>query len=529
MKAAPAVRIPEDTRWELLSDRFSPMLVKEVRQALRGRYFTVLFWLTLCLATIASSFFLVFQVGAHPRVTSGPTFFMLLYGCLSVAVHLFVPFSAFLSLGTERDENAYDLLVLSNLRPRQILLGKLLACGMQVLLYYSAFLPFLAFAFLLPGLDLVAAAWVLVLTMASSLFVSVLAMSFGCMVRQRLARSLVMALLVVGLVPVTIFPIVMAQALVSWPTTVSQPGFTIFVVAFLTAMLVLSGQLFAYASARLAHPEENRSTGLRLITTLLMLAGLGWALWAHAQFSGIEPLGTVCLLLIAAAGVFSTTYACEPERLGRRVRLHVPRSRWLALPSLIYLPGGGRGFLFLLAHLALVAGTFFAVLAARGSFEPLAWRHAATDDARVALMVLAACSYVVIYVGLPTALLAPLTASSFWRVLSGVLVPVLLFAGFFVPTLWGFVVGSRDLGNASHLGNPLWILITLAEGRAFRHQGLLGLLLGAALLVLLLNVPRMLRGAREVREALSARRALEERRATQPALGARGEHALPDA
>jgi hypothetical protein len=52
---------------------------------------------------------------------------MVMFGCLSAAVHGFTPFSAFLSTSAEWEENTHDLLVLSNLRPRQIVYGKLLS------------------------------------------------------------------------------------------------------------------------------------------------------------------------------------------------------------------------------------------------------------------------------------------------------------------------------------------------------------------------------------------------------------------
>ncbi len=545
MSASPTTTAGAPSRWELASDRFSPMLVKEVRQALRGRYFTALFWLTLCLATTLGAGFLVFGVGGRPGVTSGPQFFMLMYGCLSAAVHLFVPFSAYLSLGSERDENAYDLLVLSNLRPRQILLGKLLGCGVQVLLYYSAFLPFFAFAFLLPGVDLVAAGWVLGLTLASSLFVTVLAMNFASLVRQRLARSFVMAILAVVLVPATIMPIVAAQCLIFLPFTVGQPAFWIAVSAFLTAIGVLSAQLFAYGCTRLAHPEENRSSGLRVVTSAVVLAGLGWLLYAFSVAPQPLVLGGVSAVLIGAASVFTTAYVSEPEALGRRVRLHVPARRplaWLALP---YLPGGGRGFLFFLLHLGLLGAVFFAVLATRTGFGLLEWvgqgfstAHVlpmgtvgaltSSDEGQAAVWVLTALVYCTVYVGLPSVLFSRLTAGGVWRVASRVGVPLLAFGAFFLPTLLGYLLGIRWLERAQHLGNPAWIFLRAADDEPVGEQ--LWTMLLAALLVVLLNVPRMLRGMREVLAAGVRRRELEKKRAAEaePAV-AGGGHALPDA
>ena len=76
---------------------------------------------------------------------SGQSFFSALFGCLVFANCLFVPFAAFLSLSSEWDEETLDMLVMSNLRPWQIVRGKFLSAGFQALLYAVTFLPFLAF------------------------------------------------------------------------------------------------------------------------------------------------------------------------------------------------------------------------------------------------------------------------------------------------------------------------------------------------------------------------------------------------
>jgi hypothetical protein len=136
-----------------IDDRLNPILVKEVRQSLRGKYFRVLFWITLGVGTLIG-LSVVASLGGGDSDETGQVFFMSMFGVLSAAVHCFVPFSAFLSTSAEWDENTYDLLVISNLRPRQIVQGKLLSALIQALLYYSTFGPFLVFAFLLNGVDL---------------------------------------------------------------------------------------------------------------------------------------------------------------------------------------------------------------------------------------------------------------------------------------------------------------------------------------------------------------------------------------
>ena len=173
---------------ERISDGLNPVLVKEVRQSLRGRFFKVSFWLTLMVATFVGLGVMLYmqasEVEGSERVF-GPTFFIAMFGCLVVATQVLVPFSAFLSMGSEWDENTFDLLVLSNLRPRQVILGKVLSAAVQALLFYSAFGPFLVFAFLLRGVDLMAIAAALGVSMVGSILASCVAVAMSSVPLKR--------------------------------------------------------------------------------------------------------------------------------------------------------------------------------------------------------------------------------------------------------------------------------------------------------------------------------------------------------
>ncbi len=127
-------------------DALNPILVKELRSALRGRFFGILFPFTVLSAAVIAVILLIDRATWRTD-TMGRDLFQAMYGCLLFAVTGLVPFSAFLSMGNEWDENTYDLLALSKLRPRQIVLGKLLSVGIEGLLYSSAFTPLLVFAF----------------------------------------------------------------------------------------------------------------------------------------------------------------------------------------------------------------------------------------------------------------------------------------------------------------------------------------------------------------------------------------------
>lgn len=238
-----------------LEDRLNPILVKEVRQALRGKYFRVLFWITLFLSTliglgvVASSY----SLGSSD---TGQVFFMSIFGALSAAVQCFVPFSAFLSTSSEWDENTYDLLIISNLRPRQIVQGKLLSALIQALLYYSTFGPFLVFAFLLNGIDLGSVGVILAGSIATSVALTMVGIAASSLATGKVMRVVVMALFGAGLLAAWGVSMGFAGGITFEPQVLSSIEGQVAFVAYLTVAVVLTLLAQSVAVGRFAHEEE---------------------------------------------------------------------------------------------------------------------------------------------------------------------------------------------------------------------------------------------------------------------------------
>src|SRR5688572_7360273 len=104
-------------------DVLNPVLLKEVRQALRGRTFRTSLGLTLVAATLATTILVLSQDPAQV-LDSGVDYLTAIYACLAFALLAVVPFSAYQSMGAEWEESTFDLLVLSDLKPRRIVIGK---------------------------------------------------------------------------------------------------------------------------------------------------------------------------------------------------------------------------------------------------------------------------------------------------------------------------------------------------------------------------------------------------------------------
>jgi hypothetical protein len=479
---------------ERLTDRLNPILVKEVRQSLRGRYFRISFWITLSLATVVGLGVLLVRSSMNEDLASmvhGPTFFVAMFACLAIATQVLVPFSAFLSMGGEWDENTYDLLVLSNLRPRQIVFGKVQSATVQALLFYSSFGPFLVFAFLLRGLDLFAIFVGLAISLAISVLLSCLAVAMSSFSQARFARLALMVLLAVILVQATFVTIAWAGQMMAFPGQLHEPQVQKAIAAAISIAVAVAAFFFASACARLAHPEENRSTGLRLMTLGAIAVGLFWitVIGGGTSVDDDIVLGGV----IAAHAVLATAtlfFITEPERLGRRVAVSLPSSGLARTLMASLLPGGARGLLFYVLGSTLIAA--WALL------------YSLIVEGRLIyttgqLTVLAALPlYGLIYLGIPSALFSSRLFNAPTRALARVAILTLFVASILVPALVGFLFGMADWADFEH---PLNVFTTIDEmlSRRGEYEDARIVLGIGVVLCAALSVKRVYRGAVELR------------------------------
>lgn len=136
-----------------IGDHINPIIVKEVRQAARSRAFVVLVVLTLLACLL-----ITLNAVARHRQSGDPSasqeVFFALYFCLCVVGFLAVPFVAHRSLAREQEDGAWELLQLTGLGPRRILLGKLASSLVYGALFTLLVTPFLVFSYLPGGIAL---------------------------------------------------------------------------------------------------------------------------------------------------------------------------------------------------------------------------------------------------------------------------------------------------------------------------------------------------------------------------------------
>src|SRR5687767_13637388 len=188
--AAPADALASGWLWveallDRAGDRLNPILVKEARQAMKSRQFVITFSLLLVFGWLWTVLFISFGVPAIFYAPVGPGVLAGYYLVLSVPLLIVVPYAAFRSLAGEREDGTFELLSITTLTARQIVLGKLGSAVLQMMVYYSALAPCIAFTYLLRGIDIITIALLLAYSFMASLLLSVFGLAMATVTKAR--------------------------------------------------------------------------------------------------------------------------------------------------------------------------------------------------------------------------------------------------------------------------------------------------------------------------------------------------------
>lgn len=350
-------------------DAINPILVKETRQALKSRQFVVTFSLLLFAAlswTIVGSLFMMPQIYFLP---TGPTMLIGYYLVLAVPMLLVVPLAAYRSLEGEIDDGTLELLSVTSLSPRQIVFGKLGSAALQMMLYFVALFPCVAYAYTLRGVDLPTLAILMAMLIVFGLTLTVVAIFFAPMARARSTQVstllCVMGTLVAGEFGAGSLAIGLIQE--GNPLPASITVFVTLSVVLLAASF--SGVLVMATAAQLTPESENRSTAIRIALLVHMLAVVGIS--SYSQFIEADfSLGTISMAVMYVNLLWlivGSMMCAESATMTPRIRRELPGTFLGRLFLIWFTPGPATGFVFsltlysitlcVLGYLVTIVGT----------------------------------------------------------------------------------------------------------------------------------------------------------------------------
>jgi hypothetical protein len=345
------------------SEWLNPILVKEARQALKSRQFVITFGLLL-LCGWAWTLFGVFL--AAPGIFYGAEGKGMLYGyflVLAIPLLVVVPFSAFRSLAAEREDGTYELISITALHARQIVSGKLGSAVLQMMVYFSALAPCVAFTYLLRGVDIFSIFFVLYYTFLLSLMLSTLSLLVATATRARHWQVLLSVLLLLVLFLSAWGWVVFIH--VSLGEEIWRADQWQFWAAngFVLSLYVSFFLLFLWASgAQISFPSDNRSTRLRYVMAAQQLLWIGWMSYFWVTFQ--EP--EVAALMLSFAAIYwmgmGALLSGEYPQLSPRVRRELPQSLLGRMLLTWFNPGSGTGYVFAVLNMAALTMTTMAIV-----------------------------------------------------------------------------------------------------------------------------------------------------------------------
>ena len=512
-----------DERLERWGEMLNPILVKETRQALKSKQFTITFVLLL-LACLVWSIAGVAAVGPEIYyLPSGPTLFQGYYLILCLPLAVIVPFSAFRSLITEEEDNTYELLSISTLTPRQIVTGKLGSSVVQIIVYYSAVAPCIAFSYLLRGIDLISITMLMTYAFCGALGLSAIGLLIATLAKQKMLQVLLSVCLLAGLFGVFWGWCEATEEIMrSGGDFYSPEPFWVVHAGLANIYFTCLALVTLAAAARLNFPGESGSTSLRVVMLIQQCCFVGWC----SFFMLVESeMLVVCFCLAAVywwvAGCF---FSGESPEISLRVKRRLPQS--LLGRSLLtwFFPGPGKGYVFAVANLAALAVlTRLAIEIIPAFHQVNSFRYSRSVwNPNVATNTALAClvAYVAAYLGLGGILISLIRRRWSMNMFFCIVLQIsLMLVGIGVPLviqLMSPTLRSMDY-TLVQITNPIWTFVEIVEGPTM-YDMILGIAVPLVGLLIFLSygVMQVLGELRQVR-ILAPPRVLEEEALLHPA------------
>ena len=279
--------------FEKISDSLNPIVVKEVRQAVQGKFLVVVLMLFLVVQLFTMGIFLANE-SASRFFNTGREIFTVLSTILLATCLLFVPAYTGIRLASERSDANVDLLFITTLRPRSIIWGKFLAALILTVLLYSACMPFMTFTYLLRGIDLPS---IFILLAFNFIIIAVgiqSAILIGCIPTNRVFKAILGVIWLASVVGIFAWTTALSGVLLnaglgsqlnSWGFWRGALGVLVSGVALIVHLTLLSTALISPVSA-------NRALPLRIFVIIVWLVtGVGMTIWSD----DIVVIGSVLL------------------------------------------------------------------------------------------------------------------------------------------------------------------------------------------------------------------------------------------
>ena len=359
-------------------DSLNAILVKELRQTVRGKFLWSTFYLFLAIMVIIIGLSL-----AEGKNNNGDDVMNFLFAILYFACFFLVPLYVGKKVNTEKNDGMNELLSITTMTPKSIVLGKLL-CGLIIItMLYCAFMPFMSLTLFMGGVDVHEMIIATILSFSFCILATLFQIGIG--LEALGVAALGVAVKIIGVViQISLFSASISLCMEALRGKVVESYWAL--LGYLVAEAVVGLIIFATSVSFLQPDTSNKSYSMRKYLTVLWFIGIG------LMFIKPTSLEEIIVVLALVILYVSGSYLREPEYYSERVVKLIPGNptdRFLKFP--LY-TGMANGFVWvaLITVLSAIAasavryfsgGTITPIMRSRDNFVGVFFTIIATFNA----------------------------------------------------------------------------------------------------------------------------------------------------
>lgn len=461
---------------EQVSGWLNPILIKEARQSLKSRQFLITFFLLLTASVLWTILGVVLNAPDVYFVPQGENLLTGYYFVLAIPMMGILPLAAYRSLAEEIDNDTFEMLVITRLSSMRIVLGKMNSAILQMLIYFAAIVPCLAFSYLLRGIDLPTVAMVLLVVFVNSLLLTSFALMLATLAPHRMGQTMLLLSLIAVIFIAEFTCAGFCLFGILDENAGSDPASIMMTAVFTLVSASCIAVFLKAAAARVAPVSENRATGLRWCMFAQQLIWIG-AIAVISQWYGDPEVLNFGIMVVGGYWLLmGTLMLAESPELSPRVQRDLPHTVAGRILLTWFNPGPGTGYVF-----AIASGTIGCLSLGVFSMFVESQRSPRTDSHVFAVLLV---GYLLSYLGAIRLISLPLTyrlGRSIW-VPIGTAIAVMVAAALLPTVLSVLTTGAPPYSYA-----PLeaidwaWSLVEAFETRFDPVLALMVMLVGIVL------------------------------------------------
>ncbi len=350
-----------------LDNSLNAILVKDLRQIVRGKFIWSTFIIYLALIVCVLGFPLL--ISDYSGANNGSEIALYMLGCLFLVSGLVVPLQLGKKTAEEVCDSTYELLFVTTMKPNSIVKGKFLGGMVTVIMLHAALAPFLAMTLFLGGLDLK----YLALGIAYCFIVSNMGVLFQVFYGIFNGKN-------EGTVSLGSKVGVAILHFVAWCFTAGQGAELVtgrlfrssttaemwtICFYFLSGCIILAWILFSLTVSKLEPEASNKSLSFKCTCSVIWIVGI-----LISSFTD-KYIETWTIVVAIALCFISVALLMDPDEYSNRVKSEIPKNPVTRLFNFPYFTGMANSICWILltAICNIVVASFFKRSYSRDFFE----------------------------------------------------------------------------------------------------------------------------------------------------------------